>query len=179
MTLTFHPLSADQRNNYEKYLKLTDQKASDYSFVNLWGWSREYGLEWAWEEQPELIWIRQKAPEVAYWAPPGQWHRTDWPEILETRFSPGTVFVRIPETLLGIWKNALGKRIFCEPAEALHDYVYSVPELISLKGNRFHKKEKPAEPVYESVCLYLYVPGRGAGTGGFGHAGGMVCMAGL
>ncbi|MGE0087241.1 MAG: DUF2156 domain-containing protein [Desulfococcaceae bacterium] len=157
MALTFRPISITDGNDYEKYLKFTDRKASDYSFANLWGWSREYGLEWAWEEQPELIWIRQKEPEAAYWAPVGQWQQPDWAEILENRFSPGTVFVRIPETLPDIWKSALGTRILYEPAEALHDYVYSVPDLISLKGNRFHKKKNLLNQ-FVNQYAYTYMP---------------------
>ncbi len=156
MTLEFHPLSVDQRKEYENRLKRTDQKASDYSFVNLWGWAREYGLEWAWDAQQELVWLRQKEPETVYWAPVGQWQQRNWAEILETRFSPATVFVRIPETLLDIWKSAMGRRISHEPAEAHYDYVYSVPDLISLKGNRFHKKKNLLNQ-FMNQYAYTYV----------------------
>jgi len=155
MTLIFRPISINDRSEYEKYLKRTDRKSSDYSFANLWGWGREYGLEWAWED--ELIWIRQKEQESAYWSPIGQWTRTDWAGILAARFPAGTVFVRIPETLLDIWKAALGKQILHEPVRNHWDYVYSVPELISLAGNRFHKK-KNLFSQFTNQYAYTYVP---------------------
>ncbi|MCK7509649.1 MAG: hypothetical protein MZV70_40135 [Desulfobacterales bacterium] len=34
--------------------------ASDYSFLNIWAWAEEYGLQWAWDGK--LVWIKQTRP---------------------------------------------------------------------------------------------------------------------
>jgi len=45
MPLNFEPISLDKQNKYLKCFSLCSQKASDYSFVNLWGWAEVYGPE--------------------------------------------------------------------------------------------------------------------------------------
>ncbi len=155
MTLTFDPVSADRQHDYRQYLKKFAWKASDYSFINLRGWGKEYGLQWAWTD--ELVWIRQTEPDTAYWAPAGAWQKQDWNALLPRYFPSGTVFNRIPEELLKIWKETLGEKIAYEAREEHWDYLYSVEELIQLKGNRFHKKKN----LFRQFCrkyAYEYVP---------------------
>jgi hypothetical protein len=133
--MQFSPVSMDGQDIYIEYLAKSPQKASDYSFINLWGWAENYGLEWAFTD--DLVWIRQTAPEIVYWAPVGDWTAVDWknadlPE--ET-----CRMIRVPENLALMWRDQLG----CELAEAREhwDYLYSVEELVKLSGNRFHKKK--------------------------------------
>ena len=47
MSLIFEPITLDKQKEYSNHFVLCSQKASDYSFVNLWGWAEEYGLYWA------------------------------------------------------------------------------------------------------------------------------------
>ena len=139
MTLNFEPISLDKQHPYREHLKQTQWEASDYSFVNLWGWCREYGLEWAWDD--DLVWIHQSQPVDALWAPVGHWNQVDWAERLSCHFPEKSAIIRVPEPLIQYWKTALGDRITVTATEEHWDYLYAVQDLIELKGNRFHKKK--------------------------------------
>jgi uncharacterized protein len=139
MILNFKPISLEQQSEYSKYFAKCPQKTSDYSFVNLWGWAKEYGLEWAWTDN--LVWIRQTIPEILYWAPIGSWDEIDWKRCFDEFNERQTQFIRIPEKLLQILKESYGNRIAIEEERGNWDYIYSISELIELKGKRFHKKK--------------------------------------
>jgi hypothetical protein len=137
--LKFESISLDGQHGYLEHLRHSGITASDYSFVNLWGWASEYGLSWAWEGG--LVWIRQENPDPCLWAPVGRWEGVSWPEVLAHPDLQGLDFKRIPEGLLSRWEAALPGRVLPEEAREHWDYLYSVPELIDLSGNRFHSKK--------------------------------------
>jgi len=138
MLLDFEPINLDKQLEYFNHFTACSEKASDYSFVNLWGWAEEYGLFWAWTD--ELVWIKQTRPQVAYWAPVGAWASIDWHECFHKYVSNDTLFMRVPENLLQCWKRDMEKRLAIEEARGHWDYLYSFTDLVELKGNRFHKK---------------------------------------
>jgi len=138
MILNFEPISLEKQSEYSKYFEKCPQKASDYSFVNLWGWTKEYGLKWAWTDN--LVWIRQSLPEILYWAPVGPWDGVDWMSCFDEFRGKQALFIRIPEKLLLTWKESYGDRIAIEEQRGSWDYLYSISELVELKGKRFHKK---------------------------------------
>ena len=84
MSLPFEPIRLDKQDAYAGVLAVCPQPTSDYSFINLWAWADEYGLMWAWEN--DLVWIQQTFPEPVYWAPVGDWHGADWPDLLSRHF---------------------------------------------------------------------------------------------
>ncbi len=133
------PSSLDRQGPYREVLAACSQIPSDYSFINLWGWALNYGLEWAWEHG--LVWIRQTLPETVYWAPVGPWQSVDWGVAIASLSSEPIRFIRVPDHLLGLWKRLPGLRCRYMETRGHWDYVYSVPELVALKGNRFHKKK--------------------------------------
>lgn len=135
----FEKIDLKLQKEYGLLLGKTSEKASDYSFINLWGWSTEYGLSWAWSDG--LVWIRQEIPSPCLWAPVGAWDEADWQGIFRSPGMPDLPFTRIPGKLLDIWHEALPGRIQAQEAREHFDYIYSVQELIELKGNRFHKKK--------------------------------------
>ena len=139
MPLNFEPIHLDKQNKYLNHFAKCSQKASDYSFVNLWGWAVEYGLYWAWRDK--LVWIKQTIPDTVYWAPVGQWKNTFLDRSLYDYFTSQAVFTRIPEDLARHWKKQLGNHIIIEEIRDHWDYLYHVDELVSLRGNRFHKKK--------------------------------------
>jgi hypothetical protein len=138
MSLIFEPITLDKQKEYSNHFALCSQKASEYSFVNLLGWAEEYGLYWAWSDK--LVWIKQTVPEELYWAPVGLWDSIDWKKCFSEYFSSETIFDRIPESLLLLWKDSFKHLISVEESRGHWDYLYSVTELIELKGKRFHKK---------------------------------------
>ncbi|WP_326923850.1 DUF2156 domain-containing protein [Desulfonatronum thiodismutans] len=137
MPLEFQQITLKDQERYLTFLARCPQITSDYSFANIFGWAVEYGLEWCFEEN--LVWLRQRRPEPLLWAPVGDWEGVDW-----TAFRPwlyNAAFHRVPEKLTEIWHEAFGERMIRTEAPGQWDYIYSVPELIELKGNRFHKKK--------------------------------------
>jgi hypothetical protein len=139
MSLNFEPITLDKQKEYSKHFALCSQKASDYSFVNLWGWAGEYGLSWAWSDN--LVWIKQTVPEEMLWAPVGDWESVDWKKCFSEYFDSETLFDRMPEKLLNLWEDRFNHLISFDESRGHWDYVYSVSELIELKGKRFHKKK--------------------------------------
>ena len=139
MPLDFEPINLEMQDEYLKTFSVSPQKTSDYSFTNLLGWSEEYGLRWAWSNQ--LVWIKQTIPEENFWAPVGPWEAVDWDRCVSSCFNGQTPFIRIPENLLEIWKGNIGQRIIVEETRGDWDYLYSVSDLVELRGNRFHKKK--------------------------------------
>lgn len=151
MRLEFVPLSLDRQHDYNAALNRCPQiPTSDYAFANIWGWADHYGLEWAFENG--LVWIRQTKPETVHWAPLGDWDTHDWTKCQSIRNVEN--FTRVPEYLARLWSKAMGERIEIREARDHWDYIYSVQELIELKGNRFHKKKnllKQFEKKYDAV----------------------------
>jgi hypothetical protein len=155
MRLNFDPITLDKQRDYLEYFVACPQKASDYSFVNLWGWAEEYGLSWAWSDG--LVWIKQTIPEKVYWAPVGPWVMIAWESCLPKYFVEKTVFVRIPEMLMQLWERDVGNRIIKEETREHWDYLYRVSDLIELRGRRFHKKKNLFNQ-FERKYKYEYVP---------------------
>jgi len=139
MTFAFEEISLEKERAYLDLLAKCPQVASDYSFLNIWGWANEYGLKWAWEEN--LVWIKQTVPEEQYWAPVGSWNAIDW-QVRFLEFENGVrQFIRVPEKLAELWRPVLNDRAVIEEDRGNWDYIYSVNDLVDLKGNRFHKKK--------------------------------------
>ena len=138
MHLKFEPIGLERQPDYLQRLVCCPLVSSDYSFINLWGWSRAYGLEWAWGE--DLVWIRQSGPPHLAWAPVGDWDAVNWHRVLCAEGTP-TRLTRIPETLADRWAAALGSRVERIEARGHWDYLYDTQALIDLAGNRYHKKK--------------------------------------
>jgi uncharacterized protein len=139
MPIDFHPIGLDDQDRYLRRLARCAQHPSDYSFVNLWGWALEYGLEWAWTD--DLVFIRQQKPRPCYWAPIGDWAETDWPSALASLSDSPITFTRVPEYLARQWEAAFPGSIQVTDARGDWDYLYDAADLIALRGNRFHKKK--------------------------------------
>lgn len=137
MSLAFEQLSIGGQFDYGRALAACPQLTSDYAFANVWGWGGHYGLEWAFGHG--LVWLRQTRPEAAHWAPIGDWPSVDWPALAP--LLAGQTFTRVPERLALLWQGAFGDRVELAESRDHFDYVYSVEELVELKGNRFHKKK--------------------------------------
>jgi len=138
MPLSFEPISLDRQKDYFDLLCQCPQVASDYSFMNIWAWAEEYGLQWSWDG--ELAWIKQSRPSEAVWAPVGPWDAIEWEARLPLR-NGCAVFIRVPEKLAAIWQSCFGECVEVEPQRGHWDYLYAVSDLVELPGNRFHKKK--------------------------------------
>ncbi len=139
MRLNFESIGLEKQAAYRDRLARCPQITSDYSFINLWAWGPEYGLEWAWAD--DLVWIRKGAAGGLFWAPVGDWRTVDWPAVLASAAEDNARFERVPEALADLWRKSGIAGLSIEENRDHWDYVYSVEELIELKGNRFHKKK--------------------------------------
>jgi len=154
MSLSFTPIALARQDDYRARLARTPQVASDYSFVNLWAWADEYGLSWAWEE--DLVWIRQENPLPVYWAPVGDWRAVaDWPGRFARLQEAPLRFIRVPDRLTRLWRDKVVAGMLVEETREHWDYLYSVPELIELRGNRLHAKKNLLRQ-FKSSYRYQY-----------------------
>lgn len=157
MPLIFEPINLLKQTEYTAYYDQCPQKTSDLSFANLWGWAPAYGLKWAWTDN--LVWIKETIPNERYWAPVGSWESIDWQKATEQLFEIGRkpTFIRVPEALLISWQAGLNQPLVIKETRGDWDYLYSVPELIELKGNRYHKKKNLLNQ-FKQRYAYRYLP---------------------
>ena len=154
MTLDFEPISLARQEEYHTALTGCPQLlTSDFSFANIFGWCEHYGLEWAFHKG--ICFIRQTKPEITYWAPVGPWADYDWSGCCAMHESAR--FTRVPEELAKLWKDAYGDTIILTENRDHWDYIYSVAELIALKGKKFHKKKNLLNQ-FKKNYLYQYEP---------------------
>jgi len=149
----FEAICLKHQDAYKAALCACPQVTSDYAFANLYGWAEHYGLQW--RQEGGLVWIRQTLPQTIDWAPVGDWASVDWANL--TCLNGPQRFTRVPETLLGIWQQAFGQRLRAVEARDHFDYVYSVPEMVELKGNKFHKKKNLLNQ-FEKSNIFEYTP---------------------
>ena len=154
--LEFNPLALSLREEYSSHFFAAQERASDYSFINLWGWNNERRYETALYEN--LCWIRLTNKEpFELWAPVGDWSNKNWKNILRKLFPEGTVFSRVPEKLTLILQAQLDDMIEVSDQRSEWEYMYSANELVALSGNRFHRKKNllyqflKYSPVYEEI----------------------------
>lgn len=138
MELEFKPFTLSDQAEYQLCLSQCPQKTSDYSFVNVWSWADAYDLEWA--QADEFIWLRQISGAQQFWAPVGDWQAVDWPHYFDRFPQFKSSVIRVPEQLARLWEAVFEKTISISPDRDQFDYIYDADELISLMGNRFHKK---------------------------------------
>jgi len=155
MPFSFEPIKLEKQNEYRESWTHCPQKASDYSFVNLWAWKEAYGLFWAWAE--DHVWIKQTKPFVSLWSPVGSWEENKMNACFEKYFGIGTRFTRVPEMFLEKLDANLKDELILEEARGHWDYLYSSDELIQLKGNRFHKKKNLLNQ-FKKNYEFRYVP---------------------
>jgi hypothetical protein len=157
--LKFAAPSMERMKEYLTLFGFCGEKASDYSFINIWSWSEEWRFEWAFGDG--LCWLRLvSGAEPVYLAPVGDWNRADWLELIGGIFAPGTVFERTPQLLAEIWAERLGEHVRMEEQRSEWEYLYSYEAMASLSGNKMHKKKnrvnqfvKLYDYVYSPICL--------------------------
>jgi hypothetical protein len=155
MELEFTPIDLGRQRDYRQRLRQCTQIASDYSFINIWSWQQEYGLQWAWQDQ--LVWIRQSSPKPALWAPVGDWSAVTWSDAMAQAQEVCSCMIRIPEKLLEHWQGHLSDAVRITEAREHWDYLYARHDLANLKGNRFHKKKNLVNQ-FKKKYEHTYLP---------------------
>lgn len=137
--LSFRPLTWEDREHYTEFYSRTPIKYAEYSFFSLWGWEETNPLDLAWDGA--LCWLHSRGQKSGFCAPIGDWDAADWETLLQKHFAPGDVLLDIPEAIVTRFSDSLiaSTQIIEERDE--WEYLYSVPELITLNGSRFAQKQ--------------------------------------
>lgn len=140
--LEFQPINILSQSVYEHYYRQCQEKASNYSFINITAWNDKYHFEWA--EADELIWLRYTSDGVLVFAPPvGNWNRQNWEELITKNLDRNLTMPRVPEILALILKEQLPD-IQIEPQREHWEYIYKISDLKELSGSAYSTKRKLA-----------------------------------
>jgi uncharacterized protein len=139
MRLNFHSILIERQSDYREMLSRCSRIASDYSFVNLWAWAPEYGIEWAWHG--DLVWLRQRKPYPAMWAPVGGWAEAVGADTITTAFEEDVRMIRVPEDLAQLLQEKAGRDVEIHETREHWDYLYDIEALVNLKGKGYHQKK--------------------------------------
>nr|MBQ6739293.1 DUF2156 domain-containing protein [Synergistaceae bacterium] len=153
--MDFKPLSFDLKAQYDKYFAACPVKYCEYSFFSLWGWRDAALIELAFDDENNLCWV--KSQNLIY-GPVGSWrdNNINWRKIFEDNFNNNFELYDVPEDAANLIKNALSNATLSEERDQW-EYVYSVNDLIKLKGSKFSHKRNRVR-TFESSYEFDYMP---------------------
>lgn len=137
--LDFHKFTWQDKDKYTPYFQASPVHYAEYSFFCLWAWLHAYPLEIAYTEN--LCWFKSDGPLPGMFGPAGNWNAvTDWDKEL-AHFKPGDVVYDVPAQVRDILAGREGLRF--TPDRDQFEYVYSVKDLVGLKGKAYaHKRNR-------------------------------------
>ena len=137
--LNFQKFTWQDKDKYTPFFEASPIHYAEYSFFGLWAWLHAYPLEIAYTG--DLCWLRSDGPLPGIFGPSGNWNNiSDWDKVLAD-FAHGTIIYDVPRKVKDILANNPRLR-FTEDRDQ-HEYVYSVQDLISLKGKAYaHKRNR-------------------------------------
>ena len=136
--LSFKPLTWEDREPYMERYRRSPVKYAEYSFFSLWGWKEANPLDLAWDAS--LCWLRSHGSKPGFCSPVGDWNAVDWDALLREHFLPGDVLLDVPEDIVSRFSDSLTARTRTTEDRDEWEYLYSVSELVALKGSRFAQK---------------------------------------
>ena len=147
--LNFKELTWLDKDIYTQYYQNTPVHYAEYSFFCLWSWRHAYPIEFAIvnenekndENDENLCWLKSGGPLPGIFGPVGNWNNvTDWDKVLSS-FKAGDVIYEVPAQVKKILENRPNLK-FTEDRDQ-YEYIYSVKDLIELKGKAFaHKRNR-------------------------------------
>lgn len=167
----FKPLELDDRDFLQPRLWTYQPATSELTFTNLFIWRKNYNLSWCLKD--DCLVFRSDSPQDPWFFPPvGPSSRADLCRDLLTwlkdeRGVPDPRLERVDRRLLE--KVTVTGDFSAEPARDHFDYVYAIPDLISLAGRKYHNKRnhlnsfqgahrhrhEPLRPAHLPACLDL------------------------
>ena len=131
--LNFRPFSWQDKDTYTSFFQASPVHYAEYSFFGLWAWLHAYPLEIAYDEN--LCWLISGGPLPGIFGPAGNWDAvTDWDKAL-AHFKSGDIIHDVPAKVRDILAGRENLRFTIDRDQA--EYVYSVKDLISLKGKAY------------------------------------------
>jgi len=141
------PLALEDRDLFSRLFAAPPPQQSEFTFTNLFMWREAYGLQVSRYEEAVLLYSWRSDPEDSFLFPPlGEADEAAVRAGLQLLAEAGhnARLARATEedlARLGLREDAYGSVADRDQ----WDYVYSVPELIELRGNRYHDKRNHLE----------------------------------
>ena len=143
--MDFQDLNWQLKSKYEEYYKNSPVHYAEYSFSNLWTWKDAYPVKLFFDDENNLCWINFKGEFPGICGPVGNWNNNINFQNALSHFKSGDVIYDLPEDV----RNLLSQNEFFKSKIEFEDefyqdeYLYSVQDLISLKGKNFsHKRNR-------------------------------------
>lgn len=158
--LNFKPLTWDDKERYDRYYSNCPVKCSEYSFFSLWGWREAMPVELAFTDK--LCLIKTETPAAGIYGPVGNWNDEDanLDGILNFAKDNNLQLYDVPEDAANAINKAaerLNLKLELTEERDQWEYVYSVQDLIKLKGSKFaHKRNRVR--TFESSYEWDYLP---------------------
>ena len=154
----FKPITLEDKDTIDTYLRLHPPLCSEFTFTNLYAWAPSHGFQISRFGDGFLI-LRNAGKEQSFLQP--LVHRQAREAVLacldflKTRVKR-PVIERVGEDFM---EHALSDRTGLDIQEDRDnfDYVYDIQELIALKGNKFHDKRNHINNFIKNF-LYNYIP---------------------
>lgn len=152
--LQFKPIAWEDKESYTSCFERCPVHYAEYSFFGLWGWLESVPIDLAFDGT--LYWLRSRGPKPGICGPVGDWTRFDWHHTLE-HFASEEALFDVPEGVVQLIPEDLEGVLEVEEDRDQWEYVYSVPELIELKGKKYaHKRNRVR--AFSSSYEWDYVP---------------------
>ncbi|MBQ7264130.1 MAG: DUF2156 domain-containing protein [Synergistaceae bacterium] len=139
--LSFKLLTKEDKDAYTERYRRCPVHMAEYSFFGLWGWKDTVPIDVAFDG--DLCWLRSKGPMPGIFGPVGDWSGVDWEETMGRHFAPGDVIYDVPKEAVDLFPDGLKRKMRLTEERDQWEYVYSVQELIALKGSKYaHKRNR-------------------------------------
>ena len=151
----FAPIALEQKPEVDAVLARLRPQASEYTFTNLFGWGQVCGYALA-RFGDGLLVCKQQDGKAVFLQPLVS---AGGAEAVATclSFDRGTRIERVGEDFLS-GADLRGMAIEVQEDRNNFDYVYSVPELIDLRGEKYHDKKNLLNQFVKNHPQYAFLP---------------------
>ena len=147
--ITFEEIDIKHRDKYEKFLKASGIISCKYSFLGLWAWKEPEKTEIFLDEN--ICWLKNRRGILSPVCEPKQ----DWVKMILKYFPEGVELNEVPEELAFELSSLIGAQ--AKELRSEWEYVYSIKDLIELKGRDYSQKRAHIK-IFEEKYKCAYAP---------------------
>lgn len=163
--VTFKPVTIEDKEIFDFYLKQKYYEGSEYTFTNFYIWRNILSIEWALVDELLYVKATDLDKEKPYILPPLGINNEENMEKSLLKVKDYFLKAGFPFTIRAITQEIKelmeslfsGQLIFTEERE-LFDYVYLVDDLVNLKGRRYHRKRNHIKNFKKLYSNYQLLP---------------------
>ena len=160
MSIPFHPVSIEDKEQIQSYTLPSDYRTCDFSFGNLYNWSCLYGTEVAFHK--DMLVVRFTSGEVgrtAYLMPVGSGPLEevlqDMEEDAAGRDHP-LLLMAVPQEGVDVLKKTYPESLHLLSDRDYHDYIYLREKLVSLSGKKLQSKRNFVNRFRKNFPDFIY-----------------------